>query len=106
MKNILKRKSAIVFILIVFAGIFAPLITPGLPADVVGAPFARPIWWNRSLSSFEEYKFSSDGLSFVRHCAPPAIFALSGTVKASPDANVKIVWNSPSGSAELLSLKG
>ena len=106
MKNILKRKSAIVFILIVFAGIFAPLITPGLPADVVGAPFARPIWWNRSLSSFEEYKFSSDGLSFVRHCGPPAIFALSGTVKASPDANVKIVWNSPSGSAELLSLKG
>lgn len=106
MISLFKRKSIILFILIILAGIFAPLITASHPSDVVGAPFARPIWWNMDLSPFAEYKISSDEISFDWKYAPPAIFALQGEVKASPDADVQIIWQSPSGERELLSLRG
>ena len=104
--SILKRKSIIAFIIIVQVGMFAPMLMKGHPTDTAGAPFARPLWWNRTMAPDCEYHFLTKELSFDWHYLPPAIFALNGEIKAKPQSTVRLTWRSPSGETVLSELQG
>ena len=90
MSRFFKRKSVIAFILICMAGIFAPLFA-SYPSDVVGSPFARPVWWNSKLSVTREYALDEHGVSFKWDKLPPALFKLNGRVVGE---NVRIIAES------------
>ena len=104
--SILKRKSIIAFIIIVQVGMFAPMLMKGHPTDTAGAPFARPLWWNRTMAPDCEYHFLTKELSFDWYYLPPAIFALNGEIKAKPQSTVRLTWRSPSGETVLSELQG
>jgi len=106
MISLLKRKSIIAFIAICFIGAFLPMLLDGHPADTVGAPFARPIFWNSNLPALVEMDISTKETSFEWRKNPPAIFSLSGTVKANPTSEVKIVWHTPNKDFVLATLIG
>lgn len=126
MRKLFCRPSVWAFCAIVLAGLFGPALLKHSPADVVGAPFARPVWWNRELSVSAEVRFSfgeggaslkaegfsappefSDGrLSFQWQSLPPEIFALEGSVEADPGAAVKVLWNTPAGQFKIAELAG
>lgn len=106
MITLLRRKSIIAFILIALAGIFAPVLTKGHPSDTVGAPFARPVWWNSELSASAEYKITERGAEFEHNTLPSAIFSLSGSITSAPNSKVRIIWNTPNGAVTLADLAG
>ena len=62
MRELLKRKSVIAFLFVCLAAVFGPLLLPGDPSRVVGAPFARPVWWNMQLPGNEEFYCDERGL--------------------------------------------
>lgn len=92
MKVFLKRKSVVAFIIICLSGILAPFIAGDCPSDVVGAPFARPVWWNRELSTTREFAVTVKGVSFEWDKLPPALFKLNGTISGK---NVRIIFTTP-----------
>ena len=92
MKRFLKRKSVAAFIIICLAGLFAPFIAGDCPSDVVGAPFARPVWWNGDLSTTREFAVAENGVSFEWDKLPPALFKLNGTISGK---NVRIIFTTP-----------
>ena len=71
------------------------MLVSGYPSDVVGAPFARPIWWNTKLPASREFHVTAGGVSFEWEKLPPAIFSLNGQVKADAKKEVKIYWQTP-----------
>ena len=96
MKDILKRKSIAALIIISLVGIFGPMTLPISPYEISGAPFARPVWWRTgTLSASQDFKIRGRGLDIDWKSGPPAIFALTGRIKAKPGAEVKIVWQTP-----------
>lgn len=96
MISILRRRSFVLLIIIALCGIFAPLFSGGYPHDVVGAPFARPVWWNRELSKTMRAEVSEQGLSFELSSLPPAIFALEGrVVPEKPELPAELVLVTP-----------
>ena len=101
--GLLKRRSVIAFIIICLAGLFAPLFAGGYPSDAVGAPFARPVWWNRALSSTREFTVDTNGISFDWDKLPPALFKLNGTVEGE---DVRIIFVSPEKEFEIARLDG
>ncbi|MEG1642192.1 MAG: ABC transporter permease [Synergistaceae bacterium] len=95
MIKFIKRKSFIAFIVISTLGIFAPLLTGGYPHDVVGAPFSRPIWWNRSLSKTTIYRVTGDQKGFEWNYRPPAIFAVEGKITPQQNKDIKVFLVTP-----------
>lgn len=106
MTDILKRKSVILLICIFLAGFIGPAMIKGHPSDVAGAPFARPVWWNRELPLSSEYKVGNDGSVFEWEKLPPEIFALNGVITADPGREVRIIWSTPEQDLVLDKLKG
>jgi peptide/nickel transport system permease protein len=106
MSSFLKRKSVIAFIVICLAAIFAPLLLPGEPSRVVGAPFARPLWWNQKLPANEEFYCDERGLAFEWDKLPPAVFTLTGKITADPEETVEVVWVTPQKEYTLATLSG
>ena len=106
MSIILKRKSIICFLLLCALGITAPLLCKTHPSESVGAPFARPVWWNQKLSSTFEANVTEKGTSLKWDKLPPAIFALLGKVEANPSDKVSIIWKTPQKSYILALLTG
>jgi len=106
MSSFLKRKSVIAFIVICLAAIFAPLLLPGEPSRVVGAPFARPLWWNLRLPANEEFYCDERGLAFDWDKLPPSVFTLTGRVTADPEETVEVVWVTPKNEFTLATLSG
>ena len=104
--GLLKRKSIIAFIAICLIGLFGPMLIKAHPSDAVGAPFARPIWWNTKLPASVEMKITGSGLEFDWTKLPPDIFALSGAIHAEPENIVKITWHTPKSEYTLASLSG
>lgn len=92
MKAFFTRTSVIAFISICLIGAFVPFLLPGIPQDIVGAPFARPIWWNPKLSVTREFSVTQEGITFNWDKLPPALFALNGTVEGQ---NVTIYLKTP-----------
>jgi peptide/nickel transport system permease protein len=93
MTYILRRKSVILLICIFFAGFIGPALMGGHPSDVVGAPFARPVWWNSQLPLSSEYSVGNDGAVIEWKKLPPEIFALNGKITADPGSRVRIIWS-------------
>jgi len=106
MKNFLKRRSVIAFIITCLLGMFAPMLMSGYPSDIVGAPFSRPIWWNTQLPASCEFNVTAEGVSFEWTKLPPAIFSLNGQVRAEAKKEVNIIWQTPQKKYLLSSLKG
>lgn len=106
MISLLKRKSIIAFIVICFIGAFLPLFLDGHPADTVGAPFARPIFWNSNLPTSVEMNITDKGLDFEWTKEHPAIFSLNGIVNANSNSEVKISWHTPNENYVLATLTG
>ena len=106
MRDILKRKSVILLICIFLTGLIGPAIMGGHPSDVKGAPFARPVWWNRELPLTSEYKIGRDGSVFRWDKLPPEIFALNGKITADPGSEVRIIWSTPKREMLLDTLNG
>ena len=106
MRDILKRKSVILLICIFLTGLIGPAIMGGHPSDVKGAPFARPLWWNRELPLTSEYKIGRDGSVFRWDKLPPEIFALNGKITADPGSEVRIIWSTPQREMLLDTLNG
>ena len=103
------RPSVLLLVCIIILGLSAPKFLDA-PSDIVGAPFARPIWWGGNLSRSRSASFtsekvcetdgfgekdgfsvSSDGISFDMDSRPPAIFSLEGGLKSSGAASVSLV---------------
>lgn len=106
MSGILRRRSVIAFILICFAGFIGPFFMSGHPHDIAGAPFAKPIWWNTKLSSSVKVRVGAEGAKLDWSKLPPAIFSLSGEVKADPQSVVSIIWRTPKKEFKLAELTG
>ena len=106
MTEILRRKSVILLICIFLAGFIGPALMRGHPSDVTGAPFARPVWWNRELPLSSEYAVRNDGAVIDWEKLPPEIFALNGKITADPVSSVRIVWSTPEGDMLLDTLEG
>ena len=107
MKDILSRKSVVAFILLALLGLFGPALLPRSPYEFVGAPFARPVWWRTgSLPANAAYDVTAAETSVEWDKEPPAIFALAGKVKASPGADVSIIWRTPEREYTLAELAG
>lgn len=107
MKDILSRKSVVAFILLALLGLFGPALLPRSPYEFAGAPFARPLWWRPgSLPANAAYDVTAAETSVKWDKEPPAIFALAGTVKAHPDAQVSIIWRTPEREYKLAELAG
>ena len=95
MLRLLRRRSVVAFAVILFIGIFAPMLTEGHPSDIVGAPFAKPVWWNRSLPADAEMDVGTYGTWFEWDKLPPAIFALKGEIRAKGRGEVRVIWHTP-----------
>jgi len=106
MTYILRRKSVILLICIFFAGFIGPALMGGHPSDVVGAPFARPVWWNSQLPLSSEYSVGNDGAVIEWKKLPPEIFALNGKITADPGSRVRIIWSTTEGDMLLDTLEG
>lgn len=107
MKDILSRKSVIAFILLALLGLFGPALLPRSPYEFAGAPFARPVWWRSgSLPTNVSYNITNAETSIRWNKKPPAIFALAGTVKARPEADVSIIWRTPERDYKLAEMSG
>ena len=106
MMALLKRKSIISFIIIALVGAFLPFFLEGHPSDSVGAPFARPIFWNLKLPASTYFDITENKLEFEWKKFPPAIFSLAGKIEAEPDKTVVISWNTPKKSYTLAELAG
>ncbi len=128
MRGLFRRPSLWIFICVALAGAFGPALVFGNPADAVGAPFARPVWWGRGLPSNKsvEYAVSGSGVSsrcegFAADAAPsvsrdgvsfrwrglsPEIFALEGEITAAPSRTVSVVWRAGEREFELVRLRG
>ena len=106
MMALLKRKSIISFIAIALIGAFLPFFLQGHPADSVGAPFAKPIFWSSKLPSSVQFDITEAGLEFVWDKQPPAIYSLSGMIKGDPNQKIVIRWNTPNNSHILAELSG
>ena len=74
MTYILRRKSVILSNMYIFAGFIGPALMGGHPSDVVGAPFARPVWWNSQLPLSSEYSVGNDGAVIEWKKLPPGNF--------------------------------
>jgi peptide/nickel transport system permease protein len=106
MTYILRRTSVILLICIFFAGFIGPALMGGHPSDVVGAPFARPVWWNSQLPLSSEYSVGNDGAVIEWKKLPPEIFALNGKITADPGSRVRIIWSTTEGDMLLDTLEG
>lgn len=106
MRNILKRKSVVAFLFICATGLFAPLIAPCQPRESVGAPFARPLWWNRILSVSREIKSDENGVTLLWQSSPPAVFSLKGKVASIAGETAVIAWRSPDSRYVLAEISG
>ena len=107
MKDILSRKSVIAFILLTLLGAFGPALLPRSPYEFAGAPFARPVWWRSgSLPANVSYDVTAAETFVKWDKKPPAIFALTGTVKARPEADVSIIWRTPERDYKLAEMSG
>lgn len=106
MTDILKRKSIIFLICIFLTGFFVPLLLTGDPSDVIGAPFARPVWWNTELPISSEYEVNNEPLNITWNKMPPEIFALNGKISAYPDKEIRLIWSTPQDEQILDILKG
>ena len=107
MKDILSRKSVVAFILLALLGAFGPALLPRSPYEFAGAPFARPVWWRSgSLPANVSYDVTAAETSVRWDKKPPAIFALAGTVKARPEADVSIIWRTPERDYKLAEMSG
>ena len=106
MSGLLRRKSVIAFIMICIVGFAGPAFIGGHPHDAVGAPFARPIWWNAKLSSTVKIKLVEKGAQLEWTNLPPAIFSLTGEIKADPNSAVSIIWRTPKGEYKLAGMTG
>lgn len=106
MSDILRRKSIILLLCIFFVGFFGPRFIGAHPSDISGAPFSRPVWWDTDLPVSSEYKVGNDDVQIVWEKLPPAIFALTGRIKADPKDEVKIIWSAPDGERTLDILTG
>ena len=96
MKALFLRKSAIALAAIALVGIFAPLFAPAPPQEIVGAPFARPIWWKSGkLPAAKSFDVKIDGIEFEWEDEPPAIFSLYGRVTADASSEVRVIWRTP-----------
>lgn len=82
------------------------MLIAGHPSDIVGAPFARPLWWDLSLPVTVTMDINQDGAGFRWTKLPPAIFAVTGRVNADPRDQVNIVWQTPKGKYTIASLTG
>jgi len=106
MRDILKRKSVILLICIFLAGFLSPMLIAGHPSDVVGAPFARPLWWNAKLPLSSEYEVGNSAVEIKWDKLPPEIFAINGRITADPEKEVRIIWSTPQGEQVLDILRG
>ncbi|OUO95127.1 ABC transporter permease [Cloacibacillus sp. An23] len=107
MKDILSRKSVIAFILLALLGVFGPALLPRSPYEFAGAPFARPVWWRSgTLPANVSYEINSAETSITWDKNPPAIFSLSGKIKASPESRVTVTWRTPERKFLLAELSG
>lgn len=106
MRELLKRKSVIAFLFVCLAAVFGPLLLPGDPSRVVGAPFARPVWWNMQLPGNEEFYCDERGLAFDWDKLPPSVFTLSGSVRADPEETIEVTWVTPKREYVLATLTG
>jgi peptide/nickel transport system permease protein len=106
MIDILKRKSFILLMCIILTGFLVPVFMGNHPSDVVGAPFAKPIWWNTDLPLSAEYKVENQVVDIDWDKLPPEIFALSGMINADPEKEVNIIWTTPEGQQILETLSG
>ena len=106
MTDILRRKSVILLICIFLTGLIGPALMGRHHSDVAGAPFARPVWWNRELPLSSEYAVGNDGAVIDWEKLPPEIFALNGKITADPGSEVRIIWSTPEGDMLLDTLEG
>lgn len=95
MNRLLKRPSVIALILIALIGACGPFFFPAPPSETVGAPFARPLWWNLKLPKGENIHIDAEGAAFEWTKLPPQIWALEGEVTADPARDVTILWQTP-----------
>lgn len=106
MKDFLARKSVIVFIIIALAGAAGPLFFPVPPARTVGAPFARPVWWGGNLPAAVIVELNESGAVMEWDKKEPAIWALEGEVRANPQNEVQILWETPDRAYTIETLTG
>lgn len=106
MKRLWAGRSLVAFIIIALAGAFGPLFFTEPPSRTVGAPFARPIWWNTSLPSTVVLELGADASELRWDKLPPAIWALEGEVRSKPEDEVRILWETPRGSYAVETLTG
>ncbi|MCF0248072.1 MAG: ABC transporter permease [Synergistes sp.] len=96
MRDILCRKSAVAFIVIFLAGLIGPFMFRESPYSIVGAPFARPVWWRSgTLSGTKNFEIDGSRLDIPWKCDPPAIFSLTGKITAKPQDTVRVIWKTP-----------
>ena len=128
MSGFFRRASFWSRVFIAAAGIVGPRLLDD-PADVVGAPFARPLWWRGDLSTSKTAEISvaggratlaqdgfakdgdglragASGLAFDWKTQPTAIFALEGEITANPDRTVTVTWRTPEKDFELVRCDG
>lgn len=95
MSRFFRRPSVVALIFITLVGVFAPLFFTVPPSDTVGAPFARPVWWDLKLPKSVLFDVSAEGVSFNWQKLPPQIWSLEGSLQADPAREVKILWVTP-----------
>lgn len=107
MTDILKRKSVVFLICLLLIGALGPMIMGSDPSDVAGAPFARPIWWDKDLPRSAEFTITNDETAAISwDKKPPEIFALNGKITADPAGEVRIIWSAPDGDHLIDSMSG
>lgn len=106
MKKFLARKSVIAFIVIALAGAAGPLFFSVSPARTVGAPFARPIWWGGNLPASVVVELNEGGAVIEWGKKEPAIWALGGEIRANPQSEVRILWETPDRTYTIETLAG
>lgn len=124
---LLTRPSILLLIFITLLGVLGSRLIAENPSDIVGAPFARPIWWGGNLSTSKSVSLSSidgatasdfDGFApqnisfddagtyFVWDESPPAIFALEGEVTSANRSTISVTLKTPTSEFLLAELSG
>lgn len=105
-KGLPRRRSALAFIAAVFIGVFGPFFFSLPPSQTIGAPFARPLWWDISLPATVTADFDEKGWAARWNKKAPLVMALEGEITARPQSEARIIMRTPERSHTLAVLTG
>lgn len=105
-KGLPRRRSALAFIAAVFIGVFGPFFFSLPPSQTIGAPFARPLWWDISLPATVTADFDEKGWAVRWNKKAPLVIALEGEITARPQSEARIIMRTPERSYTLAVLTG